>query len=496
MVDVTEASAAVVTSPAPRSVGVTVYRDPERELGGSLKLGALGGYALVTEARVVDIPPGESEIRFEGVAGGIFPETAIITGLPDGILEKNRDAWLLSPGSLLDASLGKRVHLRRTSRETGRVRELDAVIRSSADGAVVIETKSGIESLRCTGLPETMIYRSVPPGLSAKPTLSVRTRSRRAARATVTLSYLAAEFDWQADYVAEIDPDEKRMNLFAWLTLANGGETGFVQADAQAVAGRVNRDSRAPQAAEAPPLRLQCWPAGTTTSGLREVQPVRTRLPPLRSGEEIVVTGSRVQRSAAYMVNSVVAVLEDLGDLKLYRIPEPVTVAARSQKQIALLRHGDIPIEIVYRARFQDAPGTSVGARRVIRTRNRPRENLGIPLPGGAVRVFERLGDRPLLIGEGRLGDRAVGEDVEFETGQSTDLRTEIVEVSRTASLRTFRLIVANSKSNAVRFEADLQAAEADVAASELVERDGRRIWAVTVPAHGRTEMLFRYPVR
>ena len=62
------------------------------------------------------LPAGETELRFEGVAGGIVPQSAIVTGLPDGIVERNRDAYLLSPESLLDRSLGRRVHLRRTSR--------------------------------------------------------------------------------------------------------------------------------------------------------------------------------------------------------------------------------------------------------------------------------------------------------------------------------------------------------------------------------------------
>ena len=43
---------------------------------------------------------------------------------------------------------------------------------------------------------------------------------------------------------------------------------------------------------------------------------------------------------------------EELGDLKLYRIPEPVTVAARSQKQVALLRRAGVQVRTLYRMRF------------------------------------------------------------------------------------------------------------------------------------------------
>ncbi len=193
------AAVPVTTSAGPGAVAVTVYRNPHRSLSDGLELGWLNGYALISERRTVDIPAGEADIRFEGVAGGILPESAIVTGLPAGVVEKNQDAKLLSPGSLLDASLGRRVHLRRTVRATGEVTETEAVVRSGAAGAVVIETAAGVEALRCTGLPETLRHEEVPAGLSARPTLSVRTRSAAAARATVTLSYLAAGFDWQAD---------------------------------------------------------------------------------------------------------------------------------------------------------------------------------------------------------------------------------------------------------------------------------------------------------
>ena len=47
-----------------------------------------------------------------------------------------------------------------------------------------------------------------------------------------------------------------------------------------------------------------------------------------------------------------VAQQEELGDLKLYRIPEPVTVAARSQKQVALLHRAGVQVRTVYRMRF------------------------------------------------------------------------------------------------------------------------------------------------
>src|SRR5687768_5206929 len=122
----------IVTSPAPDRVAVTVYRDTDRGLN-PLNLQWLGGYALVSETRRVRLPAGTSDLRFEGVTSGIVPQSAIVTGLGEAVLEKNRDARLLSPGALLDASLGERLLLRRTSRATGQVRTQEAIVRATAD---------------------------------------------------------------------------------------------------------------------------------------------------------------------------------------------------------------------------------------------------------------------------------------------------------------------------------------------------------------------------
>src|SRR5579862_1788084 len=73
----------VIADPA-GDLSVTVYRAPTRE-EGSFDLDDLEGFALIRETRTVRIPAGESRIRFEGVADGIEPVSAIITGLPTGI---------------------------------------------------------------------------------------------------------------------------------------------------------------------------------------------------------------------------------------------------------------------------------------------------------------------------------------------------------------------------------------------------------------------------
>jgi hypothetical protein len=490
---------AVVTSAGPDDVDVTVYRAPRREPDTPIDLEWLEGYALISETRRVTIPAGESEIRFEGVAGGIVPQSAIVTGFPDGIVERNRDALLLSEASLLDRSLGRRVKLRRTSRATGRVSEQEAIIRSGADGAVVLQTRDGFEALRCTGQSEALVYSEVPAGLSARPTLSVRTRSRAPVSATVTLSYLSNGFDWQANYVASLSADGASVRLFAWLTLASMDETSFRNADTQAVAGRINRadPDDDDESRDQDWLQLRCWPQGTTGFPDRQerlanmqgvvdsVGDVLNELPALRSefaqAENIVVTAMRARQ-------------EELGDLKLYRIPEPVTVAANSQKQVAFLEQPSVQVRMIYRSRVETGYGGELDPpKRLLATRNRREEGLGLALPAGTLQLFS-AGARPILLGEGAMTDRAVNEDVEVDFGEATGVRVEVEETRSGRDRKDFVLTVSNDQSAPIAYEAWFDVEEGDRFRPEtrLGRRNGVPLWTVTVPANGTATLRYR----
>lgn len=477
------AAQTVVTSPGPDRVAVTVYRDVGRAPDRAFDLNMLNGFALVSETRRVRLPAGESELRFEGVAGGIVPQSAHVAGFPQGIVERNRDAYLLSPATLLDRSLGRRVILRRTSRATGRIREEPAVIRSGAAGAVVLQTRAGFESLRCAGLAETPIYREVPPDLSARPTLSVRVRAREPVETLVTLSYLASGFDWRAHYVADLAPDGRHVDLFAWLTLASNDETSFVGAEAMAVAGRINREPTYISAPEGEALQLSCWPqASTSDIPLEEYQ----LLPmPLASYADRMRYPNLESQMAVTSVGAVtVAYGEDLGDLKLYRVPEPVTLAANSQKQIALLIRPNVSLDSIWRTYIPDRIETEPEIRLRFETRNSADRGLGVALPAGGIAIFIERDGRRLLLGEGSLYDRAIGERFGFEIPAPP-----AVEVTRTPLLRDGRAVglrvrVRNVTGAPIRHEAqflDSQEYNApDDRFSQPVRRDGY-LWLWTV---------------
>ncbi|MBJ7501830.1 MAG: hypothetical protein JHC57_18895, partial [Sphingopyxis sp.] len=294
-------AASVVVSAKIDDSAVTVYRAPTRG-SGPIDPNWPQGFAFITETRTITLPAGTSVLQFEGVAEGLLPETAVVSGLPDGVIEKNRDARLLSPAGLVDAYLKRSVTVRRTSLATGKVVEQEAVIRSGPNGGVILQTATGFEALACSGLPERMLYPRVPKDLSAKPTLSILVESKTARTVKVQLLYLAEGFDWAANYVADRGTDGKTLGLTGWVTVANGGVTSFPGAQLNVIAGRLNKMYSPPLPRSTPgALVLKCWPMDiTSTHPLWELPPIIEfeQQYDEAAAAEVIVTASRRDRRA------------------------------------------------------------------------------------------------------------------------------------------------------------------------------------------------------
>jgi hypothetical protein len=416
---------------------------------------------------------------------------------------KNQDRLLLSEGGLVDAFTGQRVILRRTDRTTGRATEESVRIRSGHDG-MVVETANGFEAVQCSGLPEAPVYPIVPAGLSAKPVLSVRTRAQSGGRRQLTLSYLAADFDWQANYVAHLSPDTNSLDLSAWLTLASRDDTSFPAADSAVVAGRVARDADSGEEDddddEDEGFWYYCWPAGTTAGIPSQRSPFEPgELPALDppmairfdedygygggggdDGSDIVVTGSRIARP------------EPLGDLKLYRIPFPVTVASRSQKQAAFLSGRRVKGELVYRTRDADSADDPEW---LFRFRNDRRSGLGQPLPRGQVVLFQQANGRPMLLGESKIDDKAEDEEVEIVFEEAANVSVESDWLRDGEGWEEERLTVANANPFAIVYEAEFE--DGDYVRFErfskrMIRRKGKNVWRVKVPPQSSASLTYR----
>ena len=181
---------------------------------------------------------------------------------------------------------------------------------------------------------------------------------------------------------------------------------------------------------------------------------------------------------------------EDLGDLKLYRVPERVSIAASGQKQVALLARRQVPFDRIYRIAVQ--PGQRIAgapAKMVLRMRNEEAAGLGLALPAGSTALYARRGNDPVLLGLGTLGDLAVGERVSLAAGTSRQVLAEqVIEVGGTA-----RVTLTNANASPVTVEVPIGYAGSTTFRSDtpLPRVDGIQTWRVTVPPNDTASLSY-----
>ncbi|MBY0284698.1 MAG: DUF4139 domain-containing protein [Sphingomonas sp.] len=453
------------------------------------------GVALVQDVRQLSLPSGVSRQEFPDVSSQIRPETVRLSGGDVGIVEQNYDYDLLSPNALIEKAVGQTVTLLRTNPATGaETRERAQVL--AVNGGVVLKIGDRIEILRDDGLPVRVIFDSIPPNLRARPTLSITLDSKRSGARPLTLSYLTGGLSWRADYVALYDEAKSTIDMQGWITLNNGGETRFANADVVLVAGE---------------------PSGANQQGRYG----------RGSNGALIKPGTESSDRAR------------LGDFYLYPLGHRTTVAANQQKQVSFLSVGGVAARKVYQFRndWLGASDDPTSAETAYSFSSSREGGLGDALPAGTVRVYVRdAKGQPQFIGENAIDHTPMGSTLAIKTGDAFDVKVkpEVVkrdkiasdEWDRTVRYRitkegqaprvvtverqreyyrtTMRYTITNAKPEAVTVDVtqaglDTYWGDTRVPSESLPGEQkslDERVWHVPVPANGTTVLTVSFDTR
>ena len=190
----------------------------------------------------------------------------------------------------------------------------------------------------------------------------------------------------------------------------------------------------------------------------------------------------------------------ELGDYKIYTLPEPTTVAARQTKQVRFLEREGVAYERVYRGGVLNPDDESQPTAIVMKLRNEERAGLGVALPGGSVAVMQPDGAGGLLLaGQDRFDDKGVGLPVRLAFGESPDVRVQTRLVKSGSSTRgavttertEVETTVTNARSEPVTVELVASAAMQrgfrirSQSVRSRVDDTGYPVWTLSVPANG-----------
>lgn len=444
-----------------QSVAVTIYNQ---------------NLALVKDQRKVKLNAGLNKLALRDVSAQIRPETALIRSLTStgslSILEQNFDFDLLTPQKMLEKYVGRNVGIIKTNPSNG-IETLEQAQVLSANNGVVLKIGDRIE----TGLPGRIVYHDVPANLRDRPTLVVQLNNKTAAEQHVELSYLTGGLGWKADYVAELNAAEDKLDLSGWVTLTNTSGTSYRNAKLQLVAGDVNR------------------------------------VPELRPMAKTMRMDAMAAEAPAPMAE------ESLLEYHLYTLDRPTTIAENQTKQVALLSATGVPArkELVlqgadyyYQSSYGDL-GQKLKVGVFLEFDNKEASKLGLPLPKGVMRVYKKdSAGNAQFVGEDHIDHTPKNESVRLKLGDAFDVTADKKQTDfkklpnpakgSSAFESAYEIVLKNAKKErvTVMVQEPIPAEWKILKSSHPHEKatSNTAVWKIDIPAEGKATLNYRVQVK
>lgn len=335
-----------------------------------------GDLGLVTEVRKIKMPAGKSEIRLSDVPSQIDPTSVHFRSLTSpekvSILEQNYQYDLVSPAKLLDRYLDQKV---KASTASGKL--FEGILKAFDGSNLVMESGGSIVTLRLTDNLQNLEFPSLPQGLITRPTLVWLADNRGPRDQECQISYLTRGIAWHAEYVAVLDKGETSIDLGAWVSLDNRSGSSYRNARLKLIAGEVNR-----------------------------VQPASPRYDRMAKG---------------LMASEAVAQFQEqpFFEYHLYSLQRRADVANNEIKQVSLFPNCQVSVKKVFT--YDGSAGSKVRVN--LELRNDKASGLGMALPEGKVRIYQRdQDDSQQFIGEDLIGHTPKDEKIRMFLGNAFDL--------------------------------------------------------------------------
>jgi len=353
--------------------------------------------SLVRDVRQINLPAGETRLRFMDIAASINPATVHFRSLGEpskvSVVEQNYEYDLLDPNKLLQKYVGRDVTLVRSKFLNDSTQYEDVKARLLAfNGAPV--WKIGNEIVTGTSY-ESIHFPDLPDNLYERPTLLWTLRNAGARGQRVEASYLTGNLSWSADYVLNVAKDETSGDLDGWVTLVNHSGTAFNNASLQLVAGDLHRDM---------PMNGRQFKA---------------------TAQDVVATAEA----------PAVFAQEAFSEYHLYSLNRRTSVSDQESKQISLLNASHFPVRKVYvvngqsfyyRAAAQPGAPVKDPVQVYYKFKNEEKAGLGMPLPAGTIRVYQQDSrDGSLFAGEDHIDHTPKDEEISLHIGNAFDIVAE-----------------------------------------------------------------------
>lgn len=350
--------------------------------------------ALVKETRIVELPVGEGKLNFMDIASYIMPVTVRAESLnyPKDfvVLEQIYEYDLMSANKLLEEYVGKKIKIINWNEFQDRKEVIEATLLSNDQGQIY-----EINGEIYIGYPGYKVLPRIPDNFIVEPTLGwfYDNKTKKAHRLEV--SYLTSNMNWKADYVVILNEDNTYADVSSWVTLDNKSGATYENALLTLISGEVRRIEQKPE----------------------------ERLYMMRSA-----AGAE---SWAFEENP-------FFEYHLYDLPRKTTIKDKQTKQLRLLETVGVDTEkelVTYGSKnyFTRVYSQQIAKRSVniyIKFKNSKDNDLGIPLPAGIMRLYQKdVQGRLQFIGEDKIEHTPKDEEIKLRIGEAFDVVVERTQI-------------------------------------------------------------------
>jgi hypothetical protein len=363
---------------------------------------------LVKEIRQIPVKKGAFTFEATDVAALIDPTSVHLKIDGVAMLDQNFEYDLVSRDRLLERYLDQTIEV---FTETGDL--FEGALLSASGSQLILQAKDGRVQVISPDAVRDVRFGELPGGLRTRPTLVWSLVGDKNTKREAELSYLTRGMNWHAEYVAVTGEKSDKLELSSWVSIENRSGATYENARLKLMAGDVRI---VPEAVPTDGRRYQEWAnlGAKAAPGFEE---------------------------------------KAFFEYHLYTLQRLTTLKDRQTKQISLFDPATVAArrEYVYQA-GKDPKRVQVN----LVFKNEKKAGLGLPLPAGKVRVYQRDTDGSLeFVGEDRIEHTPRDEEVRLVVGSAFDLAAEreMTETKRIADRvreEAYRIELRNHKEEAV----------------------------------------------
>ncbi len=366
---------------------------------------------LIKEERQIPLQKGVQTFLLTDIPEEIVPTSVLIENKKQtfNVLEQNYEYDLISTDKVLQKSLNQIIWLQDPNYGLQK-----GTLLSNSDGyLMLLDDKGSLQIIPKNDKQKVILegYAQKSDQFITRPTLRWKVDAESGGNHKFTLSYLTRGLQWRADYVGKLNATDNSLKLACWVTVNNKSGKVYRNARLRLMAGTLHQARR------------------RTPAGFGEVRTMMAKAAP------------RFKEKAFF-------------EYHLYTLNGTTTLKDNQVKQIRLFSETPVGVQKKYQVTSKQPKQVIVK----IVFKNSKQNHLGLPLPGGKVRIYKDDGKEMEFVGEDRIDHTPKDEKVQLTIGNAFDIVSERSQlkterIGKAAIKKTIEYKIRNHKDRDVKVE-------------------------------------------